>query len=229
MSPIEHRVAWDDAPAGVVVAVPDWEDLGLSDLPGPIYLAGPMTGHENYNFPAFHAATRALRSKGFQVVSPAELDEADDVPPGGRSWDEYLRRDLGMLTKCRSVAVLPGWRTSKGASLEVHVATVLGMPVVDAVTLEPIEETVLEEAQRLIYGDRNADYGHPLDDFGRTGRIWGAILGIPDVAPELVGLCMVAVKVSREVNHPKRDNRVDGPGYFGCVQMIHDERARRTR
>lgn len=97
----------------------------------------------------------------------------------------------------------------------------------DRDTLEPVDETVLEEAQRLIYGSRNEDYGHPLDDFARTGRIWGAILGIDDVAPELVGLCMAGVKISREVNRPKRDNRVDGPGYFGCVQMIHEERTRR--
>jgi hypothetical protein len=192
------------------------------------YLSGPMTGLPAFNFPAFHEAARFLRSQGHEVVSPAELDEADDVKPGMRPWAEYLRRDLAALLGCEAVAVLPGWRDSKGASLEVHVASALGMPVLDARTLEPVTETVLEEAQRLIYGDRNADYGHPLDDFTRTGRMWGAILGIPDVEAEKVGLCMVAVKISREVNHAKRDNRVDGPGYFGCVDMIHAERKRRA-
>jgi len=196
---------------------------------GPVYLSGPMSSMPAYNFPAFHAAAERIRSRGLEVVSPAEMDEADDVQPGGRPWEEYLRRDLAALLRCKGVAVLPGWRTSKGATLEVHVATWLSMPVVWAETLEPVSETVLEEAQRLIYGDRQASYGHPLDDFTRTGRMWGAILGTDDVAPELVGLCMVAVKVSREVNHPKRDNRVDGPGYFGCVDMIHDERAKRAK
>lgn len=82
-------------------------------------------------------------------------------------------------------------------------------------------ETITEEAQRLVLGDRQADYGHPADDFARTGRIWGAILGIPDVPPELVALCMVGVKMSREVNSPKRDNRVDGIGYWLTDELIH--------
>ena len=197
---------------------------GLPSMSGPIYLAGPMSGIPEFNFPAFHTAAARLRNVGFEVVSPAEANGTDTSQP----WDYYMRRDLVHLAGCKMVAVLPGWRNSKGAALEVYVATALGMPVVEADTLEPVTETVLEEAQRLIFGDRQHDYGHPLDDFTRTGRMWGAILGIPDVAPELVGLCMVAVKVSREVNHPKRDNRTDGPGYFGCVDMVHEERARRA-
>lgn len=94
-------------------------------------------------------------------------------------------------------------------------------------------ETVLEEAQRLIYGNRGAQYGHPIVDFKRTGRIWGAILaewaaethGEEPVPPALVGLCMVGVKISREVNKPKRDNLVDGAGYFGTVQMVREKEA----
>lgn len=88
-----------------------------------------------------------------------------------------------------------------------------------------VGETILEEAQRLVHGDRGGDYGHPIDDFTRTGRLWGAILGLPGpVPPETVGLCMAAVKISREVNRPKRDNRVDAAGYLETVQMIHERR-----
>lgn len=195
---------------------------------GPVYLSGPMTGLPFFNFPAFRSAAAALRADGYTVVSPAEMDEGDAVPTGARPWADYLRRDLIAMLGCKSVAVLDGWRQSKGATLEVGVATALGMPVMTADTREPIDETVLEEAQRLIYGDRQGSYGHPLDDFTRTGRMWGAILGIPDVPPEAVGLCMVAVKISREVNHPKRDSRVDMAGYAGCVDMVHSERARRS-
>ena len=89
-------------------------------------------------------------------------------------------------------------------------------------------ETALQEAQRLVHGDRGAAYGHPLDDFARTGRMWAAILGVPEVTPEQVGLCMAAVKISREVNRPARDNRVDLAGYAETVEMIHLERARRA-
>lgn len=83
----------------------------------------------------------------------------------------------------------------------------------------------LEEAQSLVHGDRGDDYGHPIDDFTRTGRMWGAILDLPDVPPEKVGLCMAAVKISREVNKPKRDNRVDLAGYAETVDMVMNRKA----
>jgi hypothetical protein len=89
-------------------------------------------------------------------------------------------------------------------------------------------ETVLEEAQRLITGDRNASYDHPLDNFQRIADIWSVVLGIK-VTPEQVGLCMVGVKLARESYLPKRDNLVDGAGYFGTVQMVIDERERRAK
>ena len=87
-------------------------------------------------------------------------------------------------------------------------------------------ETVNEEAQRLITGDRNKTYDHPLDNFNRIARIWSVIFGI-EVSEEQVGLAMVGVKIAREAYHPKRDNLVDGAGYFGTVQMVIDERVRR--
>jgi hypothetical protein len=86
-----------------------------------------------------------------------------------------------------------------------------------------VSESALQEAQRLVHGDRGADYGHPIHDFARTARIWSAILGV-DVKPEQVALCMVGVKISRECNKPKRDNRVDGAGYFETLEMIYQYR-----
>lgn len=88
------------------------------------------------------------------------------------------------------------------------------------------QETILQEAQRLVYGDRGADYGHPLDDFARTAAMWSAILGAP-VTAEQVGLCMIAVKISRQCNRAKRDNMTDAAGYAATVQMVIEERARR--
>lgn len=87
-------------------------------------------------------------------------------------------------------------------------------------------QSILTEAQRLVHGDRGADYGSPLEDFTKTARIWSVILGV-EVSAEQVALCMVGLKISREIHKPKRDNRVDGAGYFETLQMVHDERARR--
>ena len=87
--------------------------------------------------------------------------------------------------------------------------------------------TILEEAQGLVYGDRQASYGHPLDDFSRTAKMWEAILGCA-VSPEQVGLCMCAVKISRQLNRPKRDNLVDLAGYAATVELVQDEKHKRA-
>ena len=54
-----------------------------------------------------------------------------------------------------------------------------------------------------------------------------AILGI-EVTPKQVGLCMVGVKISREVHEHKRDNLVDGAGYLKTVMMVEEEQERRA-
>lgn len=85
-------------------------------------LVGPMTGLPDYNYPAFHAAADRLRAVGFAVVSPAVHDD------WSQPWDFYLRHSLRGLLDCDAVATLPGWQQSRGATLELTVADVLGMP-----------------------------------------------------------------------------------------------------
>lgn len=85
---------------------------------------------------------------------------------------------------------------------------------------------ILQEADRLVNGERQASYGHPIDDFTRTAKMWSAILGC-EVSAEQVGLCMCAVKISRQVNRPKTDNMVDLAGYAQTIEMVLEERHRR--
>lgn len=91
-----------------------------------IYLSGPMTDMPELNFPTFHAMTAQLRAAGHTVTNPAELN------PDGGSWNDCMRRDIAALMECDTVALLPGWHTSKGARLEAHIAERLGMAVVNA-------------------------------------------------------------------------------------------------
>ena len=91
---------------------------------GRVYLAGPMTGYENHNFPAFNAAADCLRAEGLEVVNPADHDLIEDA-----QWGDYMRYDIAQLAQCESIALLPGWDKSKGATLEVHIAKALGMTV----------------------------------------------------------------------------------------------------
>lgn len=88
-------------------------------------------------------------------------------------------------------------------------------------------ENILEEAQRLITGDRNHSYDHPLDNFRRIATGWEVILNTK-VTPEQVALCMVWTKVARQVYRDKRDNLVDAAGYLGTVEMVQNEMERRN-
>lgn len=84
------------------------------------------------------------------------------------------------------------------------------------------EETILQEAQRLVYGDRNKDYGSPLSDYGKVAKLWSVVLGI-EVTPLQAALCMCCVKISREINKHKRDNLVDLAGYAAVANWIVED------
>lgn len=105
-----------------------------------VYISGPMTGLPDFNFPAFDDAACRLRHLGIEVVSPAELC-VDTTKP----WQECMREDIKALVDCDAVLVLPGWDKSRGASLEVFIATQLGLRVINdprellGVTLKTVE------------------------------------------------------------------------------------------
>lgn len=99
-----------------------------------VYIAGPMSGLPEFNFPAFHDAAERWRVHGHDAVNPAELDDGDTTKPYGY----YIKRDLLLLLDCEAIAMLPGWRNSRGANLELLVAEALGLPVYDAETMEEL-------------------------------------------------------------------------------------------
>ena len=92
-----------------------------------LYIAGPMRGVPDFNFPAFRAAAAKLRAAGYGVVSPHELHSGALTLP----WSEYMRRDIAILCSgaVGGVALLPGWDNSQGATLERSVAVATGLDV----------------------------------------------------------------------------------------------------
>lgn len=93
-------------------------------------------------------------------------------------------------------------------------------------------ESILQEAQRIVHGDRGEAYGHPMDNFGQTADFWTTLFaaklreGVRFTAED-VALAMIQVKVSRQTHVPKRDNLVDIAGYAETHQMVTEERVRR--
>jgi len=110
------------------------------------YLGGPMRGYEEYNSPIFRRVADWLRSKKWNIYSPAERDECDPVAAEDirqrqltGNWDEvfdlayYMEYDLAAVSKMDAMICIPGWEQSQGARLEAIVATELGKPVFEVV------------------------------------------------------------------------------------------------
>jgi nucleoside 2-deoxyribosyltransferase len=93
-----------------------------------VYVAGPMTGYVDLNYPAFVAAAVELRSRGFEVLNPVDAEQHNDTGKP-QTWQWYMRHALRMVTQADGVALLSGWQASKGATLEVQVATALKLDV----------------------------------------------------------------------------------------------------
>lgn len=95
-----------------------------------VYIAGPMTGLPDYNYPAFNAEAARLRALGLHVENPAEN-------PDQETWEAYLRQALAQMLTCERVHFLPGWFGSRGARLEWIVAMKLDMQMTFAPGAEP--------------------------------------------------------------------------------------------
>lgn len=114
-----------------------------------VYLAGPMSNIPYFNFPAFIDAAGRLRKEGYHVFNPAENDiekygnfwkncpngtheeagvNGDHIP----TYREVLKIDLNwILDNAEAIALLPGWKNSKGARAEMALAECLGLEVID--------------------------------------------------------------------------------------------------
>jgi uncharacterized protein DUF4406 len=110
-----------------------------------IYLAGPMRGIPNFNFPAFDYAAEKLRVDGHFVFSPAERDrkaygnEIENNPTGDETKVANPSCTINdcMAADCQwicafadAVALLPGWERSSGANAELALAKALGLTII---------------------------------------------------------------------------------------------------
>jgi hypothetical protein len=109
-----------------------------------IYLAGPMSNVPQFNSPKFYSVSEKLRKLGYDVVSPAELDQNTDPEiakealastdgkivkdVAGHTWGDLLARDVKMLsdTGITGIVFLPGWQRSRGARCEASVGILNG-------------------------------------------------------------------------------------------------------
>jgi len=84
-------------------------------------------------------------------------------------------------------------------------------------------KSILTEAIEVSGESRQRDYGHPLINHERIAAFWNVQIANKlkaPIEPREVALMMIALKLAREVNTPKRDNLVDIVGYVNCVDLI---------
>ena len=109
--------------------------------PYQLYIAGPMRGIAEFNFPAFFGAERLLSEAGYRPFNPARYDVEtlgfeyrgttghEDLDARGFDLAAALLVDLTYICQeADGIALLPGWEWSKGATAEVATARALGMP-----------------------------------------------------------------------------------------------------
>lgn len=83
---------------------------------------------------------------------------------------------------------------------------------------------VLKEAERLMYGERQEDYGTPYENHRRIAVLWSAYLGT-DVSPMQVAICMALVKIARlqqNFEYSKDDTFIDGSAYFAIAAELSE-------
>lgn len=82
----------------------------------------------------------------------------------------------------------------------------------------------LDEAARIVTGQRDVQYGGPEENFSRIAKLWSVIFGI-EITSEDVAMAMVAVKVARYASRSgfQPDTWVDIAGYAACGYEVGEQ------
>jgi hypothetical protein len=88
------------------------------------------------------------------------------------------------------------------------------------------DESILSEAERIVNGDRQADYSDPVENFKHIAAIASAIRK-KELTSEDCAVVLMAVKLARENFKHKRDNLVDLAGYTEILYRIKESEVTR--
>jgi len=86
-----------------------------------IFLCGPLKGFDGYNVTAFNMFAKHLRTQKFNVVNPVEI--SNDIK--NNLWELHVQEHLRELLSCTCLVLMPGWKQSRSARLELMIATTL--------------------------------------------------------------------------------------------------------
>lgn len=148
--------------AALIAAGTSFPFAGVSARTATVYIAGPMTGYANFNFPAFDEARARFVTKRWAVISPADIDRADGIDGSDREFTNedhrsFAFRDFHALHHLKgengdAVAFLPDWERSTGAAAEFFLARWLRLAILDATTGNPLKAWDSTRLQETVSG-----------------------------------------------------------------------------
>lgn len=98
-----------------------------------IYIAGPMTGIEDFNRAAFAKAAERLSAEGWTVYDPVVIGElygtAEDLEADPELLAKVIKAELGFVARADAIYLLDGWERSVGAKRELLVALGCGLEI----------------------------------------------------------------------------------------------------
>ena len=145
------------------------------------------------------------------------MDEMKDKVLTFRSFT-----DRGNIKVEEFVYILrPKWVTLAESEPEEDFGSVLA-EIIKQLSEEYDNASILEEAQEILEGERDSDYGDPVANFNRISRIASSILDYT-ISPEDCVVVMMAVKLSREQYKHKRDNLVDLVAYTEILNRVREQ------
>lgn len=98
--------------------------------PKKIYISGKITGLSletaSHNF---QIAEDYLRSIGYtDIINPIKIHPENNT----YTWSKYMKEDIKVLVDSDIVFILPNAKYSRGAQIEIALATDLGLTIIPA-------------------------------------------------------------------------------------------------
>lgn len=96
------------------------------------YICGPITGKPDDNKPAFAEAERIIDETDHLSLNPHKICRGVVMLHQGTPqelWVKCMRKDIAAMLQADAVVRLPGWEQSRGAMLELQIASKLNIPV----------------------------------------------------------------------------------------------------
>ncbi|WP_315523979.1 DUF6378 domain-containing protein [Pseudoramibacter alactolyticus] len=150
------------------------------------------------------------RKERKEIIRQLKTEYGDDVEIVG----SYRKDKWQIIDKAFFV---PGWQDDDGCIKEHEECTRRGIEIIyDGVPKATEREKLLDEAKRIVCGDRDRQYGKPEYDFEKIAKLWECYLIYP-ISKGDVAMMMILLKVAREGEKHKHDNLVDIVGYAACA------------